>query len=206
MTNLLLMGVGNPYIPFITVSSSSSSAANPQLQFFENFPGKHGGALLLASLNTLSIHAVNIPLSLSFNYPVIGWGRGASTSGSGAATFSLGLYSLTGSTFSLANSASASDSFVSCSANYFVWVSLITSATQNISPGPWYFAYNIRQAGGAIGNFYGVNPVNPVNANPAMIRGRMTASTNALPASIATSDLDITGGDANRQYYIIITA
>ena len=36
--------------------------------------------------------------------------------------------------------------------------------------------------------------------------GRMTVSTTAIPASIATSNLDITGSDAIRQPLVIITA
>ena len=51
-----------------------------------------------------------------------------------------------------------------------------------------------------------VNLINPLNAQPTFIKGRMTATTGVMPASIATSDLDITGTDAFRQPYIIITA
>ena len=49
--------------------------------------------------------------------------------------------------------------------------------------------------------------INPANAIPGgFLMGRMTASTGAMPGSIATSNLDITGSDALRQPYIILTA
>src|SRR3990167_4909999 len=79
----------------------SGAAANPQLQFFENFPGKNGAAFGIVSYNTLSIHAVNIPLSLSFNTPVILYS--VTNILQQTHSISFGLYSLTGSTLSLAN-------------------------------------------------------------------------------------------------------
>lgn len=196
------------YINFFP--GATTAAADPQLQFFENFPGKNGAAFVGMSLNTLSVHAVNIPLSLSFNYPVLLFTRGADhATRQGGATIQFGLYSLNGSTLSLANSATNTVSWAGANTST-LWISLVTSATQNISPGAWYFAVHVSSSTNAAGaaNFslFGNSSVNPGNASPVFVRGRMTASTNARPASIATSNLDITGSDAMRQPFIIITA
>ena len=188
---------------------AATVATNPQLQFFENFPGKNGNLSNAAiSSNTLSIHAVNIPLSLSFNQVALLLNLGAAVGGrSLSARF--GLYSLNGSTLSLANSASNSSNFSTTNVAVMQWWTLATSATQNISPGNWYFALNLDN--GTVYNvikYYGnaSSALALQNAAPTMLHGRMTASTDAMPASIATSDLDITGADAIRQPYIIITA
>ena len=179
--------------------AAGTSVADPQLQFFENFPGHLGAANVAYSANTLSIHAVNIPLSISFNKVI----ALLSESDAGSATLHFGLYSLNGSTLSLANSASAAITM----ANALSWRSIVTSATQNISPGAWYFAFNISSGGASSLSFYANTAINPGNAIPGgFLMGRMTASTGAMPATIATSDLDITGSDAIRQPYIIITS
>ena len=199
MTWITLTGVG------AEVSATTTAAADPQLQFFENFPGHFGAAHVVMSNATLSVHAVNIPLSISFNNVVFLYSIASLSSRTH--TFHFGLYSLNGSTLSLANSASAT---ISVSSNEAVisWVSMITSATQNITPGAWYFAFNRAStsnvSGGAILANSSINPGNAIPGN--FLMGRMTASTTAMPASIATSDLDITGSDAIRQPYIIITA
>lgn len=177
-----------------------TAAADPQLQFFENFPGHLGAGFAARSDGTLSIHAVNIPLSLSFRFPVVLLSRPNS---GGQQTVQFGLYSLNGATLSLANSASNSVSFSSATS----WISMVTSATQNISPGAWYFAINALSSQTSNLSFLANSSFAPVNAIPGgFLMGRMTVSTNAIPASIATSDLDITGSDAIRQPYIIITA
>lgn len=202
VSDLLLMGVGGDGI------GVPSNIANPQIQFFENFPNKLGGGFNGFSNGTLSIHAVNIPLSLSFNKPIvlmsISSGIGSALSG----TLQFGLYSLNVGTLSLANSASGP---VAEGGSAFSWYSMATSATQNISPGAWYFGINFFTGGivtdHSSASFLGNSTFNPGNSPIAgFIFGRMTASTSAIPSSIATSDLDITGSDALRQPYVIITA
>ena len=182
-------------------------AADPQLNFFENMVGRDGVSQRAYSMGTLSVHLVNIPLSISFNYPVFLMSFGSNALSNWIGDVQMGLYSMTGSTLSLANSANAA---INVSTNGISWVSLVTSATQNISPGNWYFAANILTSGvlpHTSASFFANSSINPGNADPsALMRGRMTASTNAMPASIATSDLDITGSDSNRQPYIILTA
>jgi len=196
VSDFLLMGVGGD-----GVGVPSTAAADPQLQFFENLPAKAGAAFNAYSNLTLSVHAVNIPLSLSLNSVVV-----LVSGDDNARKFNLhfGLYSLNGSTLSLANSASTSSSGP---VNGVSWISMETSATQNISPGAWYFAFNVSTfSGNANFSFFGNSTVNPGNAQPTLVMGRMTVSTNAMPGSIATSNLDITGSDSIRQPFIIITA
>jgi len=178
---------------------------NPQLLFFENMPGKAAAAFNGYSDGTLSIHAINIPLSVSFNNVVafMSFSSAALSNWSGSVQF--GLYSLNGSTLSLANSAGIQLNITSTPIS---WISMVTSATQNISPGGWYFGFNIFTNGvlpHTSASFFGNTSINPGNINPGFFRGRLTASTNAMPASIATSNMDITGADANSQPYIIIT-
>ena len=176
-----------------------------QLQFFENFPGHLGVGTGVYSHFTMSVHAVNIPLSISFNnVAILFTGDVAATSHTRNNTALFGLYSLNGSTLSLANSASTTWSY---NASLSSWITFQTSATQNISPGAWYFALNVGTGTTGSGRLYINSSIAPGNAIPGgFLMGRMTVSTGAMPASIATSDLDITGSDAIRQPYIILTA
>lgn len=188
-------------------AGTGATAADPQLQFFENFPGHLGAAFGGSGSNmTLSIHAVNIPLSLSFNQVVFLFSH-QKEAGSRSVSNHFGLYSLNGGTLSLANSAGGSYTFPD-NATSTLWRTMATSATQNITPGAWYFAF-MESLGGNSGSWGWLinSSVNPANAIPGgFLMGRMTVSTGAMPASIATSNLDITGRDATRQPYIIITA
>ena|SRR3990167_3971560 len=108
-------------------------------------------------------------------------------------TLSIGLYSLNGSTLSITNSLSMSTTFTNTASTG--WISLTAiSATQNITPGTWWLALLASTAGANAFSFLAASNINVGNAFPgAFIGGAMTDSTNALPASYATSDLDITG-------------
>lgn len=202
MSQILYLNVGENAAAFY----SSISVANPQIQFFENMPTKDGMSFhSLNSNGTLSIHAVNIPLSLSFNQIAVLLSASSAAASLYTGTIQFGLYSLNGSTLSLANSASANPTIITTALS---WISMVTSATQNITPGAWYFALNALSGVGdhSLISFWGNTSINPGNSPPALIQGRMTVSTNAMPASIATSQLDISGADATRQPYIILTA
>lgn len=207
MSQLLYLNVGENAAQFF--SSASNTSADPQIQFFENFDrraGAFGGILN----NTLSVGAVNIPLSISFDTlaAVISIGANNATR-SVSGTILFGLYSLNGSTLSLANSASVSRSFAGA-ATSTLWVTFGTSATQNISPGAWYFAQAVSTVtGGNTGGGFGIwrnAAPNILNNPPGFVIGTFSATTDAMPASMATSDFASAGAVGHRQPYMIISA
>lgn len=175
-----------------------SAATFPQYQFFENFPAKNGNGFGVYSNGTVSIMAINLPNYQSFNNVV----ALVSESNAGSATLQFGLYSLNVSTLSLANSASAGITM----GNALSWHSMITSAAMNISNGPWYLAFNVLSGGASSLSLWANSSLSLANAFPALVFGRMTVSTNAMPASIATSDLNITDQGAVRTPYIMLSA
>ena len=120
-------------------------------------------------------------------------------------TVSLGLYSLNGSSLSIANSLSVT--FTNASSRVAI-VLTATSAAQNLTPGTWFWGFLASTAGDSRVSIYAATAnIAAGNAFPgAFIAGRMTASTNALPSSYATSNLDITGADALSIPQIILTA
>jgi hypothetical protein len=183
------------------------------LQYFENFPGHNGAAFVGASSGfsngTLSFQAVNIPANLSFNNVAIFLSNTfAHSSRTMNQTFQFGLYSFDGTSLDLVNSASRNFTKAT-GATGASWISFVTSTTSVIPPGTWYFAFNILTGGvsqASVFSYFANSSVGVVNAEPIMLRGRMSVSTNAMPAAVATSDLNITGATAVRQPYIIITA
>ena len=204
MTWMTLTGIG---IGMEVGDASSSAAANPQLQFFENFPGHLGAGTIDDSGGIISLHAVNIPLSISLNTVIFLLTVTSAANSTRSMTYNFGLYSLNGSTLSLANKVSRTLTYGD--ATFSSWISMTAvSSAQNITPGTWYFGFNKTSAGNAVDDrYYGNSSINPGNAIPGgFLRGRNTVATADMPASIATSDLDITGSDATRQPYIIITA
>lgn len=122
---------------------------------------------------------------------------------SGSKTLSIGLYSLNGGTLSLANSASRNLTGAAAG-----WLSITdTSATQNITPGNWWLGIVISTSGTSNFSISGATLAALLNAFPGgFIGGRMTDSTNALPSSYVTSDLDTTGNDAIFSPNIILSA
>ena len=154
------------------------------------------------SIGTLKIIPMMIRDSISLGTINL---LGRATNTSLTLSLSIGLYSLTGSTLSLANSVFGSHGI---NINGATWLSFTsTSATQNITPGTWYF--------GLLGSTSNTNAISLLgnslasgqnNFPGAFVGGRMTATTGALPASIATSDLDIAGGDAMASFMILLSA
>lgn len=123
-------------------------------------------------------------------------------------SFSLGLYSVNGSTLSLANSLSRTFSTNNGNGiSRFISLSAVSSA-QNITPGTWFWGLLGRTAGASNFSIYGRNSnLAAFNAFPgSFIGGSATVSTNALPATVATSDLDITGDVEMFEPYILLTA
>ena|SRR3990167_8435471 len=162
----------------------------PRLNIFENRPKIHDGALAtaLSAANTLMIHHVGIQGSISFDNVAL-----IKTIGNTANTVSIsfGLYSLNGSSLSLANSASQTNTMQ----NGQSWVTLVTSATQDITPGDWFFGVVIETSSvnpSFICNNVGNNTLRRAYGGP-FFRGWATASQTNMPASIATSDLGLEG-------------
>lgn len=184
-----------------------SLPASFQLQQFENMPGKNITQFIGFSNGIVSFCAITIPNHLSFVKPIV-LVSGASTATATRTcnhTVQLGLYSRTGGTLTLLNSASGN--FTKDSLASTAWLSMVTSATSNIFPGIYYIGLNIL-TGGATSLFgiAGNSSVSPTNVQPVVLSGHATVTTNALPASIGTDVLDITGADAIRQPYVIISS
>lgn len=123
------------------------------------------------------------------------------------ASFSLGIYSLNGSTLSLANSAFASHNLTGIN-----WVSFATSATQDITPGNWYLGF-LRASSSNNPSIVGGNQriVSNGEYGGLIVNGNYSASTNALPSSIATSDIikegnASTAGNISSTPYVLITS
>ena len=165
-------------------------------------------ALGLSGVGSLHIQGVEMPGSLSFNNVAMLF------SGSGAVSenmsLSFGLYSLNGSTLSLANSASANTG-LTLNQTAFSWISFATSATQDITPGNWYFAIMSSTTLG--GNFSLEMYNRPVELSVAgyggvFVRGLMSVSTGAMPGSIATSDILKEGlnDQGARHPYVLISS
>ena len=179
-----------------------------RINIFENLPVLHRGLQASLVANSLSIQGVYIPGSISFNTIAI------YLSGSGGVsenlTIRFGLYSLNGSTLSLANSASLQTA-LSLGQIMNSILTLNTSATQDITPGNWYLGIVGETSLG--GSFSMVGAVSNSLGNGTyggpFIWGYYSASTTGLPASIATSDMIKGGGGAANTAltsYILISA
>lgn len=174
----------------------------PQLDFEMNYPTiaasrftPNSGSITFCPMqirDSISLNTVNLPLY--------------SPSGAKTVTLRLGVYSITGSSLSLANSLSGSvdlvgdDKYLSLTA---------TSSAQNMTPGTWFFGllFSTSSNSNFTVNAMSHSRFNAENAfNFGFIGGAMTASTSALPSSIATSDLDVTGTDALAAPVMIISA
>ena len=179
---------------------------NTQLNVFENFPVLHG-PLSVQNGNragTLVIHGVVIPGSISFNQIAMLINQGNT---SRSMLINIGLYSYSGSTLSLANSASANQNFT---ANGVNWITLATSAAQNITPGNWWFAFLFDSATASNSIVGTSHNFSAGGIGGPFIHGFLSVTTNALPTSIATSDLSPDGSSTTNsdmfRPYILISA
>ncbi len=173
-----------------------------QLSFAQNI-NQIGPGPVVISNGTMSFIGWNLRASISF----LTLNMGISQATAATQTISVGLYSLNGVSLSLANSISTATSLSNSSGYYASFTS--ASATQNITPGTWYWGLLVSTSGNSGISFYGNQSSNIAanNAFPgAFIGGIMTESTAALPTNIATSDLDITGSDATGVPYILLSA
>src|SRR3990167_9695768 len=161
----------------------------PRLNIFENID-----TMFKASVQAFStrqsqevvMHGVYIPGSISWNTVAVMFSFGSA----GSLTMNLGLYSLNGSTLSMANSASVS---IQPTAAGLSWFTMGTSTTQDITPGNWWFGFLLNTSGSSSfslrANDRNANLGNAVDPmGGPFIRGWVTATTLSLPASVATSD------------------
>lgn len=180
-----------------------------RINVFENF-ARDNIALTLGvnSNNAQMIHGVYFPGSISFNDVALI----ASVSNTVDATLTVrfGLYSLNGSTLSLANSASNT---IGTSGNLFSWITLVTSATQDITPGNWWLAFGFSRTGAGlsfsiVGNSRFQTAFTHVYGGP-FIRGFHSGTSTVMPATIATSNITKEGlnlSDSMNHPYILISA
>lgn len=183
--------------------------ASARLNIFENFP-HHPYPLFndgVASNGVPTFIGVYIPGSISFNTAAIKVSFSVGTSNS--ISFSFGLYSLNGATLSLANSASYSTQGITG----FSWVTMATSAAQDITPGIWYLALQRSRNVAAASFSYLQNLTADVINKPIggpFIRGRATVSSAGMQATFATSDLQKEGSSSvnstHVKPYILISA
>lgn len=159
---------------------------------------------------TLPVQGVYIPGSISFNTVAILVSNGNTVGAT--LSISFGLYSRTGSTLSLANSASAS--ITGTNVAWLSWITLGTSATQDITPGNWWFGYIHSTSGDDEFRIYNHSFAEQI-ANRVygglFVMGASNASRTNLPASIETSALLKYGGSGSGQSailqpYVIISA
>lgn len=175
-----------------------------QLKFYKPFNyilNNAGNAGWLASHQSVSFVPFNFNDNISLLTLNINYRQNHSSSNS----IYVGLYSLNQSSLSLANSLSGT---VTISIRHMLSLTN-TSVAQNITPGTWWFGLLVSTIGSSAVTFGGLShTVNPSNAFPGgFVQGDMTVSTNQLPTSVATSDLDTTGAQPmGRALYIIMTA
>ena len=180
-----------------------------RINIFENLSLiNHVGINVLPGVGSLLIQGVYIPGSISFN------NLNMIFSGSGGLSedlsLSFGLYSLNGASLSLANSASRGTA-LTINQTAMSWLSFATSATQDITPGNWYFAV---MSNTSLGESFSLVQNNGISFSAGeygggFVRGYFSVSTAALPAAIATSDLVKEGLSAaafSRYPYILISA
>lgn len=180
-----------------------------QLNFVRNFPSTPSYTYTVTPV-TASFVPMLVPDNISLLTANVKFFDANGANSTNSVTLSLGLYSLSGNTLSIANSLSRSYTLTNLNNNYYISL-IATSIAQNISAGVWYwgFLFSKSTAGGNNKSIIlaGGATVNPVNAFPGIfIGGRMTVSTAALPATYATSDLDVTGNDAMQVPLIILSS
>lgn len=174
-----------------------------RINIFHNFPDQVYQSVLLGN-GRFYMHEFYVPGSISFNNVVFAI---SNNSAAHSITYSIGLYSLSGSTLSLANSAEGSFA----GNGGFSWRTLATSAVQDITPGDWFlgFLYSTNGGGGSVrvlvnsrANFSGGEYGGP------FFGGVYSATTNVFPSSIDTTNMSKGDGTGNSLVFphIIISA
>lgn len=170
--------------------------------------GGFGAQWINIATRTFLAQYVYIPGSISFNNVAMQYSCAGTTARTMSASF--GLYTLNGATLSLMNSATATTQGTDGKQH---WLTMVTSATQDITPGEYWFGFLFASAGTATsqnltyGNAAGIGGG---KIGGPFVRGYMSVSTTQFPVSVATSDMSQVGGDtaAGRNSYplVIISA
>ncbi len=171
---------------------------------FENIQAPLGSTSTFAGPGVLSIQAIQLFGSLSLSKIYMGISGGNTTAKS--ITVSLGLYTLNGGTLTLVNSASRSSAVTSGVS----WMTLITSASSAMVPGLYYLGVVTTSAGNSSYGLLaqagqGTGFSGGGNAGP-VVRGSFTTTTNGIPLSIATTDINKEGtirGNTAQPYVVI---
>lgn len=183
--------------------------ASVRINVFANISGRLANEQVFVGAASLNLWKYYFPGSLSFNNVAL------VISGSGGVsenlTLSFGLYSSTGSSLSLANSASLSAGLTLNQTTYG-WFTMATSATQDITPGNWYLA---MMSSTSLGGSWSVDAAQLIGVSNAgnyagpFFGGYFSASTGVLPSSIATSDCikaDSDNGNSHIYPVVLISA
>jgi len=164
--------------------------------------------VLNQTAGVLHMQGVEVFGSISFNQVAMIYTANGTTAKT--LTLSFGLYSLNGSTLSLANSASTS---TNPTANGYSWITLGTSATQDITPGNWYFGFisstssNNNLSVVCMPGFNYAAAATQRRPSGVFVMGEYSVTTNAFPTAICTSDMIKEPTGKNPQYpYILISA
>lgn len=178
------------------------------INFHESYP-KNAVSFTTWGVGSLPVNGFYLGTTLPFVSVAMLW----SASGTTAKTLSVsfGLFSMNGGTLSLANSASGS---VAPTANAISWMTLVTSATMNLSAGNWYTAMMYSTAGNSRISILvrdralaGTISPNWVTVRPGgqYIYGGGSASTAVMPGSLATSNTAQNSAVLIRHPYVIIS-
>lgn len=161
-----------------------------QINKFEVSPLWCNGDQLVAPLQaSLQMAGTYIPGTLPFNNVMVVI-SGAVQTIVGSLTLSFGLYSLTGASLTLVNSASMTTS--NALTGFYSWCSMVTSATSNIPPGNWYFGILVSTAVTTGMQLFCVDNTQPptnstMQPGGLLVRGVLSVSTAGLPTSVLTS-------------------
>lgn len=162
----------------------------PQLNFLQNVSYWHTANKIVGD-GSLTFYPFNFGDSLSLNNLNI-LGR-MSSSANQTHTLLLGFYSLTGNTLTLINSVSRS---LSINGSGRLWISFASSdvsVTSNVTPGTWFFGLIGRTGGTNALQLVGTSNLVANNFPGGFIGGNYSVTTAALPVSISTNEVTLSG-------------
>lgn len=190
----------NPFI-FGTVASYAS------VPYWENFNARPIFALNNTAVSSVVLQKVTVSVAVPWNKPIVWAMNDQTNSAIPYGTISLGLYTKTGATLSLLNSASQSMSGTT-TVPWGSWFTMVTSAASTISAGVYYLGWVASAGTASVSLDYGkaVGNGGQSTSSAASLQGNVTVGTSSLPGSIATSDVTWVLSLENNPLYTIISA